>query len=168
MCRRALIPEVFHLIHGRTSIASTSTMNPYIIPFEKLKNKDIEVVGGKNASIGEMISTLPNLGRFGSRRICDDLARLPRFSGAGRPERAHRATRSPRSTSTTSSGSPPSASRSAAGCWRRPSRSACTRRCSQAWRKMGERRRTSPLRYARRPPRRICPRPLSPGSRKPS
>ena len=37
-------------------------MNPYIIPFEKLKSKDIEVVGGKNASIGEMISTLSNLG----------------------------------------------------------------------------------------------------------
>jgi pyruvate,water dikinase len=37
-------------------------MNPYIIPFEKLKGKDIEVVGGKNASLGEMISTLSNLG----------------------------------------------------------------------------------------------------------
>src|ERR1700678_2388911 len=37
-------------------------MNPYIIPFEKLQSKDIEVVGGKNASIGEMISTLSNLG----------------------------------------------------------------------------------------------------------
>ena len=37
-------------------------MNPYIIPFEKLKNKDIELVGGKNASIGEMISALASLG----------------------------------------------------------------------------------------------------------
>jgi pyruvate,water dikinase len=37
-------------------------MNPYIIPFEKLKNKDVEVVGGKNASIGEMISGLTKLG----------------------------------------------------------------------------------------------------------
>jgi pyruvate, water dikinase len=37
-------------------------MKPYIIPFEKLKNKDIELVGGKNASIGEMISGLANLG----------------------------------------------------------------------------------------------------------
>ena len=37
-------------------------MNPYIIPFEKLQSKDIEIVGGKNASIGEMISTLSNLG----------------------------------------------------------------------------------------------------------
>ncbi len=37
-------------------------MTPYIIPFEKLKNKDVELVGGKNASIGEMISGLANLG----------------------------------------------------------------------------------------------------------
>jgi pyruvate, water dikinase len=37
-------------------------MNPYIIPFEKLKSKDIELVGGKNASIGEMISGLAALG----------------------------------------------------------------------------------------------------------
>src|ERR1700722_10549295 len=38
------------------------TMKPYIIPFEQLKNKDVELVGGKNASIGEMISGLANLG----------------------------------------------------------------------------------------------------------
>jgi pyruvate, water dikinase len=37
-------------------------MNPYIIPFEKLKNQDVDLVGGKNASIGEMISGLANLG----------------------------------------------------------------------------------------------------------
>src|SRR5271155_5313804 len=37
-------------------------MKPYIIPFEKLKNTDVELVGGKNASIGEMISGLATLG----------------------------------------------------------------------------------------------------------
>jgi pyruvate, water dikinase len=37
-------------------------MKPYTIPFEKLRNKDVELVGGKNASIGEMISGLANLG----------------------------------------------------------------------------------------------------------
>ncbi len=37
-------------------------MKPYIIPFEQLKNKDVELVGGKNASIGEMISGLAGLG----------------------------------------------------------------------------------------------------------
>jgi pyruvate,water dikinase len=37
-------------------------MKPYIIPFEELRNKDVELVGGKNASIGEMISGLARLG----------------------------------------------------------------------------------------------------------
>jgi pyruvate,water dikinase len=37
-------------------------MNPYIIPFEKLRSQDVELVGGKNASIGEMISRLAGLG----------------------------------------------------------------------------------------------------------
>src|ERR1700722_7893251 len=37
-------------------------MKPYIIPFKKLKNTDVELVGGKNASIGEMISGLASLG----------------------------------------------------------------------------------------------------------
>jgi pyruvate,water dikinase len=37
-------------------------MNPYVIPFEKLRMTDVELVGGKNASIGEMISGLANLG----------------------------------------------------------------------------------------------------------
>ncbi len=37
-------------------------MKPYIIPFEKLKNTDVELVGGKNASLGEMISGLADLG----------------------------------------------------------------------------------------------------------
>src|SRR5579871_4557120 len=39
-----------------------SVMNPYIIPFDKLKKTDIELVGGKNASLGEMISGLADLG----------------------------------------------------------------------------------------------------------
>ena len=37
-------------------------MKPYTIPFEQLKNKDVELVGGKNASLGEMISGLASLG----------------------------------------------------------------------------------------------------------
>jgi len=37
-------------------------MNSYVIPFEILTMKDVELVGGKNASIGEMISGLSNLG----------------------------------------------------------------------------------------------------------
>ncbi len=37
-------------------------MNPYIIAFERLGMADVERVGGKNASLGEMISHLANLG----------------------------------------------------------------------------------------------------------
>ncbi|HUY84823.1 MAG TPA: phosphoenolpyruvate synthase [Steroidobacteraceae bacterium] len=37
-------------------------MKPYIVPFERLKRGDVELVGGKNASIGEMIGELAGLG----------------------------------------------------------------------------------------------------------
>ncbi|MEL7298264.1 MAG: PEP/pyruvate-binding domain-containing protein, partial [Pseudomonadota bacterium] len=37
-------------------------MNPYVIPFEQLGMSDVERVGGKNASLGEMISNLASLG----------------------------------------------------------------------------------------------------------
>ena len=30
----------------------------YVVPFENLRMNDVEVVGGKNASLGEMISQL--------------------------------------------------------------------------------------------------------------
>ena len=31
-----------------------------VVPFEDLRMSDVEVVGGKNASLGEMISQLPS------------------------------------------------------------------------------------------------------------
>ena len=37
-------------------------MDPYVIPFESLGMGDVELVGGKNASLGEMISNLTRLG----------------------------------------------------------------------------------------------------------
>ncbi|HKD55378.1 MAG TPA: PEP/pyruvate-binding domain-containing protein, partial [Steroidobacteraceae bacterium] len=37
-------------------------MNDYVIPFERLGMHDVERVGGKNASLGEMISALARLG----------------------------------------------------------------------------------------------------------
>jgi pyruvate,water dikinase len=37
-------------------------MRHYIIPFAKLSVKDVSIVGGKNASLGEMITTLSSLG----------------------------------------------------------------------------------------------------------
>ena len=33
-------------------------MSDYAVPFEKLRNTDVSSVGGKNASLGEMISQL--------------------------------------------------------------------------------------------------------------
>ncbi len=41
---------------------STQTKNPYIQWFDQLKNTDVEIVGGKNASLGEMISSLKDEG----------------------------------------------------------------------------------------------------------
>ena len=37
-------------------------MNDYVLPFERLRRHDVETVGGKNSSLGEMISSLANLG----------------------------------------------------------------------------------------------------------
>ncbi len=37
-------------------------MNAYVIPFERLGMRDVETVGGKNASLGEMIGSLSALG----------------------------------------------------------------------------------------------------------
>jgi pyruvate,water dikinase len=39
-----------------------ASVNPYIVPFEKLGMHDVELVGGKNASIGEMIGHLARVG----------------------------------------------------------------------------------------------------------
>jgi pyruvate,water dikinase len=39
-----------------------SHQNAYIIPFEELRMSDVEIVGGKNASLGEMISQLHSKG----------------------------------------------------------------------------------------------------------
>ncbi|MGH8309614.1 MAG: PEP/pyruvate-binding domain-containing protein, partial [Steroidobacteraceae bacterium] len=37
-------------------------MKPYVIPFERVRLRDVETVGGKNASLGEMIGSLASLG----------------------------------------------------------------------------------------------------------
>ena len=37
-------------------------MEPLVIPFEKLRMTDVEQVGGKNSSLGEMISQLADSG----------------------------------------------------------------------------------------------------------
>jgi hypothetical protein len=50
---------------------SSDVANAYVLPFEQLRMTDVESVGGKNASLGEMISQL---------WICNYLIGIPRFS----------------------------------------------------------------------------------------
>jgi pyruvate,water dikinase len=42
--------------------AEDRTVTTYLLPFEQLGMHDVERVGGKNASIGEMIGNLARLG----------------------------------------------------------------------------------------------------------
>ena len=37
-------------------------LNDLLIPFEKISQNDLNIVGGKNSSLGEMISNLNNVG----------------------------------------------------------------------------------------------------------
>ena len=72
-------------------------------------------VGGKNASLGEMISELARRGHPRPRGICDDRLRVPRVSRAQPASRRASRRDSPRSMSTTSARSRRRAPRSAAG-----------------------------------------------------
>src|SRR6202011_2062328 len=46
----------------RWSRSSGAPLDAYVIPFEQLALRDVETVGGKNASLGEMIGSLTRLG----------------------------------------------------------------------------------------------------------
>jgi pyruvate,water dikinase len=46
----------------RPVFAKGASLNAYVIPFEQLTMRDVETVGGKNASLGEMIGALTRLG----------------------------------------------------------------------------------------------------------
>lgn len=46
--------------HGRTNTARNATA--YVIPFREITSSDVGTVGGKNASLGEMIGQLSSLG----------------------------------------------------------------------------------------------------------
>jgi pyruvate,water dikinase len=68
-------------------------LEPYVIKLAELGMNDVEVVGGKNASLGEMISNLNSLGvsvpggfattaaAYRSFLAADGLDSLPQFSG---------------------------------------------------------------------------------------
>ena len=40
-------------------MSNCSARTALVVPFEQLRMTDVEAVGGKNASLGEMISQLP-------------------------------------------------------------------------------------------------------------
>ena len=54
--------------------------NPFIAWFETLGKGDVGRVGGKNASLGEMVQRLAAAGHPGARRICHDGRGLSRVS----------------------------------------------------------------------------------------
>ena len=64
-------------------------MNAYVIPFEQLGMHDVERVGGKNASLGEMIGSLAKLGVQVPGGFATTAQAYREFLSAGRPRRAH-------------------------------------------------------------------------------
>src|SRR5690606_15122313 len=47
---------------GQLHRSRGQTLTAYTVPFEKLGRHDVDTVGGKNSSLGEMISHLANMG----------------------------------------------------------------------------------------------------------
>ena len=45
-----------------TNAVSVAKDKAYVVPFEQLRMTDVDIVGGKNASLGEMISQLAEAG----------------------------------------------------------------------------------------------------------
>ena len=111
-------------------------MKPYVIKLEELGMNDVEIVGGKNASLGEMIGNLSNLGvsvpgGFATTAAAyrDFLAtdgldkRIHEPSGQSRCRRYRRADRAP-------------ATPSATGFWKPRCRTTSCDRCQTAWDEM--------------------------------
>src|SRR5271165_3916329 len=51
-----------HLGACMTNAVNVAKDQAYVVPFEQLRMTDVEIVGGKNASLGEMISQLAEAG----------------------------------------------------------------------------------------------------------
>ena len=60
-------------------------MNAFVIPFEQLGMHDVESVGGKNASLGEMIAALTRLGVQVPGGFATTADAYRQFLHAGRP-----------------------------------------------------------------------------------
>ena len=65
-------------------MSSTHLASALVARFEHLRMTDVEAVGGKNASLGEMISQLSRLGRTRPGRLRHHGACLPPVPGRGR------------------------------------------------------------------------------------
>ena len=144
------------------------TSEAYVLPFDQLRMHDVGRVGGKNASLGEMISQLVAPRRARAGRLRDHGRRLPRIPGAERVGREDRCAHQDARTSMTSS------ALSQAGAAIR----ALDHRCAvsgapwstrsakpmPSWRTAASR--IARSRCARRRPRRTCPMRRSPDSRR--
>ena len=106
MHRFFIITELSHVSHATLATA-------LVVPFENLRMTDVESVGGKNASLGEMISQLAAAGVRVPGGFATTAHAFRDFLAARRPGRAHRRRASRRSTSTTCARSPRPAPRSA-------------------------------------------------------
>ena len=90
--------------------------------FSDLGMADLEEVGGKNASLGEMVSQLADLGRAGAQRLRDDRRGVPLLHRGHRASPSASTACSTGSTPTTYAASPRSAPRSGPRSWARSSR----------------------------------------------
>jgi pyruvate,water dikinase len=72
-------------------MSSTALATALVVPFEHLRMTDVEAVGGKNASLGEMISQLAASGVRVPGRLCHHRACVPAVPAARRAGAAHQA-----------------------------------------------------------------------------
>ena len=76
-------------------MSSTHLATALVVPFEHLRMTDVEAVGGKNASLGEMISQLAASGVRVPGGFATTAHAFREFLRARRPGRAHRRSASP-------------------------------------------------------------------------
>ena len=149
-------------------MSSTHLATALVARFEHLRMTDVEAVGGKNASLGEMISQLSQSGVRVPGGFATTAHAFRQFlAEGGLAERIARAPR-PRSTPTTCAPSPRPAPRSAAGSSSSRSRRRSRRRSAASSSGSRPTAPARPSRCARRPPPRTCPTRRSPASRRPS
>jgi hypothetical protein len=151
------------------SMSSTHLATAPVAPFEHLRMTDVEAVGGKNASLGEMISQLASSGVRVPGGFATTADAFRRFLAAGRPRRAHRRPSCGRWTWTTCALAwPPARAIRQLGDGRAVARPTWRRRCARSSRGCPPTARRCPSRCAPRPRPRTCPTPPSPASRRPS